>query len=1056
MSTSQNYKILYPRGSEWRKWDLHIHSPLSILSNHYPKLPNGDPDWEAFISKLESLGDIAVIGITDYFTIDGYKKLMEFKRQGRLGNIYTILPNIEFRLNCVISSKKDGQKLRRLNFHVIFSNEVSEQDIEEHFLHDLHFFYEGNPQDKDDTRKLKPSNIQELGTKLISQHKKFEDSGLSPLQIGAIQTVVNHEDITECLEGSRFKGQYFLVFPEELSNLIDWDGQDHHTRKGLLQKCDMVFSSNDKTRAWCLGQEPYTEGVEKFFEEFKTRKPCIHGSDAHKIDEIGLPCAFRGAKGHKCEAGGPGCDLRYCWIKADPTFEGLKQLTHEPKERVYIGKSPPKSKTDAKVIDRIEISHSNNWFEETPLVLNDNLVAIIGEKGAGKTALADFIALAAGNFDKDEDPGSFVFKALKSSKQIQETIANCAIAIYWRDGSSDPVTIREGLGDYKELEKVRYLSQSFIEKKCRPEQAGELQNEVENIIFQYIPVQDRMDQTTFIDLKNKKSQSIQLKKARCEQGIIDLNIEIFNLEEEISSLGAKKHEKNKLQTEIKQFQKQKPKPTTEEEEKIEAKLSLLNNQRSQLDGQIAASKTQLNTIETIKTKVENLQTYVGRQLADITSDLKSVNLANISDQIKLTVPLDFNEALDNRKKEIQTQIQGLQGVDEPKKPIRWDITKESVDVDLNILTADYISKLSLKKINNLISKLESKSSLAEDKRKTIRAFEETIETHQKRVNELTSNIKQIEDIKRPLLPEKIKERVEAYKNYFILLQEEKNILEELYAPLREKLNKEDIGEKNQIEFFARIEFDVEIFFNKADDVIDFSKTGSYYRKRDLLFKEIKSISEKIELAETSDVYSLIAQLYKTFEEDKNKPIAIKKQLLGRKKKLDFYNWIFGVSDFSVTYSIKYQGTNIELLSPGKKGIVLLLMYLVLDTKSTIPLIIDQPEENLDNKSVYPYLINYFRAAKKRRQIIVISHNPNLVLNTDAEQIIVANFEAMPTTQSSRIRYISGAIENSFISEQAKIPIERQGIKEHGIDILEGGPEAFGKREDRYDIKRLKK
>jgi len=279
------------------------------------------------------------------------------------------------------------------------------------------------------------------------------------------------------------------------------------------------------------------------------------------------------------------------------------------------------------------------------------------------------------------------------------------------------------------------------------------------------------------------------------------------------------------------------------------------------------------------------------------------------------------------------------------------------------------------------------------------------------------------------------------------MPKEKKILEELYAPLKESL-----GEKNQIEFFARIELNLESFYNKACKIIDFRK-GRYHRGEGLLFKEIKTISEKIGLVETLDIYTLIiAQLFKTFEEDEGKPIDIKEQLLKGKKRIDFYNWIFDVSDFSVTYSIKYQGTNIELLSPGKKGIVLLLLYLVLDTESSIPLIIDQPEENLDNKSVYPYLINYFRAAKKQRQIIVITHNPNLVLNTDAEQIIVANFEATPTTQEARIRYISGAIENSFVSKKAKIPIERQGIKEHGIDILEGGPEAFGKREDRYEIK----
>jgi hypothetical protein len=59
------------RGSEWHRWDLHIHSPASALNNQFPKLPNGDPDWESYISALETLGDIPAIAITDYFSIDG-------------------------------------------------------------------------------------------------------------------------------------------------------------------------------------------------------------------------------------------------------------------------------------------------------------------------------------------------------------------------------------------------------------------------------------------------------------------------------------------------------------------------------------------------------------------------------------------------------------------------------------------------------------------------------------------------------------------------------------------------------------------------------------------------------------------------------------------------------------------------------------------------------------------------------------------------------------------------------------------------------------------------
>ena len=1024
MITNQNNKIMYPypRGSEWRRWDLHIHSPLSILNNQYPKKSDGSPDWNQFINKLEEVKDVSVIGITDYFFIDGYKNITDFQRQGRLKNFNLILPNIELRLdNFVVRDKS-----KDINFHVIFSNELEVEDIEKQFIEALDIQISGSVSGLEGKRKLNKKTIREIGKLIKKQHSIFKTD--SDEEAALKNITVSLEQIQELLRKDLFKNKFLLVLSGGEWADIDWN-QAYLTKKNFLQTAHILETSSSNTISWALGRKDLPK--DEFIKEFGRLKPCIFGSDAHTLDTICKPP-----------------NNKFTWIKADPTFEGFKQIVYEPEERVYIEDSLPKTKNAAKVIDRIEIKNSNNWFEEKPILLNENLITIIGEKGAGKTALVDFIALAGGDFDiKEEDPGSFIFKALKSSKQIEETIENCAITIHWRDGSLDPITILKDFRDYKDLKKVRYLSQSFIEKKCRPEQAGELQKEIENIIFQYIPTQDRMGQTTFSDLKTKKTQSIQLKKTRCKQEIIDFNNEIFNLEEEINNLDSEKEEKNKLRAEIEQLKRQKPKPTTEEEKSIEAKLGLLNSRKSQLNEQISVCKTQLATIEIIRTKVEILKIYIEKQLLDIKSDLESVGLANIYEKLKFSISPDFNDELNKRKGEIETKIQGFQGIEESKEEIGEGKSKESMEVDSGMLTNDYISQLPLSKIDGLISILESKSSLAEDKRKTIRLFEEKIEKNQKRVDELEKDIKEIEAVKKLLLPKKIEKRDEAYRKYFILLQEEKKILEELYAPLKESL-----GEKNQIEFFARIELNLESFYNKACKIIDFRK-GRYHRGEGLLFKEIKTISEKIGLVETLDIYTLIiAQLFKTFEEDEGKPIDIKEQLLKGKKRIDFYNWIFDVSDFSVTYSIKYQGTNIELLSPGKKGIVLLLLYLVLDTESSIPLIIDQPEENLDNKSVYPYLINYFRAAKKQRQIIVITHNPNLVLNTDAEQIIVANFEATPTTQEARIRYISGAIENSFVSKKAKIPIERQGIKEHGIDILEGGPEAFGKREDRYEIK----
>lgn len=69
--------------------------------------------------------------------------------------------------------------------------------------------------------------------------------------------------------------------------------------------------------------------------------------------------------------------------------------------------------------------------------------------------------------------------------------------------------------------------------------------------------------------------------------------------------------------------------------------------------------------------------------------------------------------------------------------------------------------------------------------------------------------------------------------------------------------------------------------------------------------------------------------------------------------------------------------------------MLLLLYLTIDAEDDRPLIIDQPEENLDPQSIFQELVHRFREAKKRRQIIIVTHNANLVVNTDADQIIVA-------------------------------------------------------------------
>ena len=123
-----------PKGSIWRKWDLHVHTPAS-LKNGY----NGD--WNRFIQELEELPvDFAVIGVNDYLFLDGYKKLKTEKQtSGRLKNIHALFPVVEFRIK-----KFAGVEFRdttRVNLHIIFDPDLDASVIESQFLNTIQSAY---------------------------------------------------------------------------------------------------------------------------------------------------------------------------------------------------------------------------------------------------------------------------------------------------------------------------------------------------------------------------------------------------------------------------------------------------------------------------------------------------------------------------------------------------------------------------------------------------------------------------------------------------------------------------------------------------------------------------------------------------------------------------------------------------------------------------------------------------------------------------------------------------------------------------------------------------
>jgi hypothetical protein len=165
-----------------------------------------------------------------------------------------------------------------------------------------------------------------------------------------------------------------------------------------------------------------------------------------------------------------------------------------------------------------------------------------------------------------------------------------------------------------------------------------------------------------------------------------------------------------------------------------------------------------------------------------------------------------------------------------------------------------------------------------------------------------------------------------------------------------------------------------------------------------------------------------------------KPVRVGDQLRKGKTVLALYDFILSLAYLRPSYEILMGVTDWSELSLGERGTLLLVFYLLVD-KDDIPLMIDQPEENLDNQTVYELLVPCMKEAKRRRQLFMVTHNPNLAVVCDAEQIICADLDK---ANNHTMRYLTGAIENPQINRAI-------------VDILEGTMPAFHNRQDKYFI-----
>lgn len=281
-------------------------------------------------------------------------------------------------------------------------------------------------------------------------------------------------------------------------------------------------------------------------------------------------------------------------------------------------------------------------------------------------------------------------------------------------------------------------------------------------------------------------------------------------------------------------------------------------------------------------------------------------------------------------------------------------------------------------------------------------------------------------------------RRDAYEKLFEGFDAELDVFHQLYAPLQKILGKQD-GTLQRLSFTVSRFVDLEDWVDRGEQLLDL-RTGHFRRHGDLL-KEARATllgpwedGTPAEVARALDAFArenherLLAQARSTRKDPKSRQMAAQK----------IADWLFDTQHIRLQYGMQYDGVSMEQLSPGTRGILLLMLYLSLDQSDDRPLIIDQPEENLDPSSVFDELVGCFVRARKKRQIVIVTHNANLVINTDAVQIIVADPIERRTGQLPVFFYLSGGIENAAIREKV-------------CEILEGGRSAFEERAKRLRI-----
>lgn len=874
------------RGSDWSKWDLHVHTPFTKLNDQYI-VDDGEDKWDIFCRKIHD-SDIEVIGITDYFSIDNYFTFLSKYKEKYPDSKKVFFPNVEFRLE----SKNSANE--HIQVHVIFANIDRTLKKLNDFMTRLKLF------STDDVTLINKFCIDD-DIKSIGYDK-------------AMVRIDSNDGLEGKLKENFSSDEYLLVgVANGYGSLRPGknDSRGAHYAKELDKKCNLFFGTSKNVDFYLnkiSGRDEFNLPI----------KAVLSGSDSHSFEDLDNKL---GKQYNDTES-------EIVWIKADHTFEGLKQIVYEPENRIRINEHRPQEalhKIDKITLDFNEATLWNddpfcyNSFNDK-IIFSSYLTCVIGGRGSGKSTLLNLIAEKIGK-------GNSFFSNLN--------ISSIASKVNFEPNTIENIeflaqnTIEEFATDNKKF------TQAIFERINKASDDGliNLENEIDNELSLF-------DDKISLLLKRKELHTL----------LIEIRNDLNKNKGIVQAFSDKQFVENKERLQVLQKEKIELDESRKKYEVLFLELKRLSEEYTKFDSPKNNYETYFNSLKDEITKLYH--TFQGK---DYTEDKEK--LQNLSDDIEKC------------QKDIENFLRE-KGMDEA-----------------NIKDAQFASS--------------------------------SIEDYEHKVKKVKNDIIKLQRDKNNFSYLNIDEKIDNFK---VMIDDE---LEKINIKFSEIANKNPQEVKN-IKVDYTLNKDVfNIVFDEFVNKIGIGSQISSFRKAfkdylcDVEFNEVLAIQTSSKLLEKIPLRN--TQAYTTLKSvfDDNTNFLVYKTIVKKHLRDVKRNKVL---------TVYYDNKSLSNSSFGQKCTAAIVVLLSLGNN---PIIIDEPEAHLDSSLIANYLVELIKEQKQHRQIIFATHNANFVLNADAELIIKLE-------------------NNSGQTESASFSIENT---KHRDDLLklEGGKEAFKKREQKYNI-----